>query len=474
MASPNVSFSQIPASIRKPGVYIEFNSSLAVRSLPSNRQRVRLIGQRRSTGLVLAGVPTQLASDADAGSAFGYGSHIHLMARALLKANPYADVHAIAVDDAAGAVAASGTVTLSGTATAAGAVVLRVGATDVRAAVASGDTAATVAAALNTALAAVPELPVTAGVAGAVVTVTAKCKGPQGNDIKLAARLEAATGLAAAVVAMANGSGSPDIATTLAAVQAAGDDIIVCSLTDASNLTKLRTHLAFVGNGVEQRGAIAVIGSAASYGTTVALAATINDARIVLSWLPSTGSQPLEIAGAMAGLLAFEEDPARPLNGLQLPALDAPPVASRPTRTDIEGCLANGVTPLAVGPGERVQVVRAITTYTLNAAGVTDVAWLDVTTVRTMDYLRKALRTRLALRFPRDKATARTLARIRSEVIEVLGQLESLEIVENVRANLPAVIVELDSQEVGRANVRVPADVVNGLHVIAGVVDLIL
>ena len=40
MASPNISFDTLPASIRKPGKYFEFNTRLAVRTLPANVQRV--------------------------------------------------------------------------------------------------------------------------------------------------------------------------------------------------------------------------------------------------------------------------------------------------------------------------------------------------------------------------------------------------------------------------------------------------
>ena len=46
MASPNISFDTLPSSIRKPGKYFEFNTKLAVRTLPSNAQTLCLIGQR--------------------------------------------------------------------------------------------------------------------------------------------------------------------------------------------------------------------------------------------------------------------------------------------------------------------------------------------------------------------------------------------------------------------------------------------
>ncbi|MCQ9375153.1 phage tail sheath subtilisin-like domain-containing protein [Methyloversatilis sp. XJ19-13] len=474
MPSPNVSFSQVPGSIRTPGTYIEFNARLALRNLPNNRQTVRLIGGRTSSGTGLAGVPTQVFTDAEAATYFGAGSHLHLMVRALLKANPYVDLTAIAVDDNGAGVAATGTVTIAGTATSTGTLSVKIGAQSVDVLVESGDLLAAVAADLVAAITARPDLPVTAAAVSGVVTLTAKNKGTTGNDIKVSATLTGVTGVTATVVAMASGATNPDIAATLTAIQSAGDEILVMPWTDTGNLTKLRDHLELVGNALEQRGAIGIVGTHATYGAAVALAAGINDERVLLAWLPGSASLPWETAAALAAIAAFEEDPARPLNGLELIGLDVPPIASRPGRTEIENCLHNGVTPLKVSPGERVTVVRAVSTYTVNGQAVADPAWLDITTIRTLDYVRFSLRQRITARFPREKATARVLRDIRSEVIDVLLRLEDIEIVENVAANIPGVIVELDSVEVGRVNVRVPTDVVNGLHVIAAVIDLIL
>jgi len=97
-----------------------------------------------------------------------------------------------------------------------------------------------------------------------------------------------------------------------------------------------------------------------------------------------------------------------------------------------------------------VQIVRAITTYTKDANGIDDISLLDLTTIRTLDYVRKACRERIALRFPRAKLSSKTPARVRSELIDVLLKLEELEIVEEVTANLPGLIVERDLQDAGR------------------------
>jgi len=43
-----------------------------------------------------------------------------------------------------------------------------------------------------------------------------------------------------------------------------------------------------------------------------------------------------------------------------------------------------------------------------------------------------------------------------------------------VAANADGVIVERDSQDVNRLDAKIPVDVVNGLHVFAGRIDLIL
>ena len=150
------------------------------------------------------------------------------------------------------------------------------------------------------------------------------------------------------------------------------------------------------------------------------------------------------------------------------------PVAKRLGRMEQESALYNGCTPLEVGPGEKVQIVRAITTYTRDPQGVEDIALLDLTTIRTLDYIRKACRERISLRFPREKLTNRTSAKVRSELIDVLYKLEELEIVEEVKANLPGLLVERDLQDPNRLNAKIPADVVNGLHVFAGRIDLLL
>jgi len=473
MASPNIAFASIPASIRKPGKYFEFNTSLAVRTLPGNLQKTLILAQRLAAGTVAANTVVDVFSDAEAATYFGRGSQAHLMVRAALTANPYLALTVLAMDDAGASVAASATVTHSGTATSAGTLTLNIAGQQVMIAIASGDTAANIAAALKAQCDKQPDLPVTAAVVTSTVTLTAKNKGTQGNAVKLST-VCTATGLTVTPGTMASGATDPTAATGLAVAFASGHNIIITAWNDATNLAALRTHLDNVSGALEQRGAIGIYGHTGSLGTATTLAGGVNSGRISGILVPGAVNLPCEVAAAYGAVVDSEEDPARPLNTLALTGITAPPLANRLSRTEQENALYNGVTPSEVGPGDKVQIVRAVTTYTLDPQSVPDISLLDLTTIRTLDYVRKACRERIALRFPRDKLSARTPPKVRGELLDVLKKLEGLEIVEMVDANKDGLLVERDLQDPNRLDARIPCDVVNGLHVFAGRIDLLL
>lgn len=473
MASQNIAFDAIPSSIRKPGKYAEFNTALAVRTLPGNLQKTLIVGQRLASGSVAANTVVDVFSDEEAAAYFGRGSLAHRMVMAALRANPYLSLEAIALDDAASGLAAHGTVTITGPANTAGVLTLRLGGDKVQIAIAVGDVQNAIAAALKAQFDAQPDLPVTAAVVNNVVTLTAKNKGLQGNGIHLAASCSAAN-VTAAVGAMAGGDVDPDVTTAMATVFSAGHNVIVCPWNDATSLQALRDHLEAVAGPLEKRGAVGIYAKADTLALATTLAGDINGGRVTGIVVPGAYEMSCEIAAIYGAIVAFEEDPARPLNGLTLPGVTVPPIDKWLSRTEQENALNNGVTPTEVGPGGTVQIVRAITTYTVNATGTPDIALLDLTTIRTLDYTRKAIVDRLSLRFPRSKKTARVMRQIREEVLDVLYKLESLEILENVKANEDGVIVEEDLQDPNRVNVRIPSDVVNGLHVVGIRIDLLL
>jgi phage tail sheath gpL-like len=478
MASKNISFDSIPSSIRKPGKYIEFNTKTAVRALPANKQRVLIIAQRLAAGTIAALKPTAVFSDAEAGKYFGVGSIAQLMVRAAIKAYAYLDLSVCALDDSASSpIKRVETLTLTGPATSTGVITLYVGNVRIQVGINTSDTAIAIATALAAALANLPDLPF-AYAQGAspndhIITFTAKNAGTVANQVDFACEVTA-TGVTAALAQTTAGSVDPDISTALAAVFAEEYNIIVTPFNDSTSLAALKTHLDSVSGPMEQRPGVGVYGYDGLLASCTTLSAGVNSGRIVCPYLRGTRSPAYELGAAFGAVTASEEDPARPLNTLALTGIAAPAIADRLSRTEQENLFYNGVTPIEVGPGEVSQIVRAISTYMHDPQGIDDVSLLDITTIRTLDYTRKAVRERIALRFPREKLSSRTPAAVRDQIIDVLDRLEDLEIVEEVDANADGVVVERDEQDVNRLNAKIPVDVVNGLHVFAGRIDLLL
>lgn len=473
MASKNIAFDQIPSSIRKPGKQIEFNTRLAVSTLPANRQLVLIVGQMLPTGTAEPLQSQTVFSDVMAAELFGRGSMAAIMAERAIKANPYLNLSIIGIPDDAQAIAASGSVKLAGTASGSGVISLYVGQTRVDISARNGDTAETLMATLQTAVSKLLDLPLTAEVSQAAVVLTARNKGAAGNDIILRVASTVA-GITTTLTPMSGGAIDPDVKDALAAVFAGGHNILICPYATDEAITAFRDHLDAVSHPLEQRGAIGVAGWRKSFSTGTTLTRKINSGRFSVAWHNGSVMAPFEIAAGYGAVMASEEDPARPYNTLSVLGLDVTPLESRPGRTEQEAALYNGLTPLEVGAGDKVRIVRAISTYMVNDAGADDISLLDITTIRTLDYVRKAILERWELRFPREKLSERTRAKVRSETIDVLYKLEALEIIERVTENLEKLLVERDEQDPNRINTAIPADVVNGLHVMAGRIDLYL
>ena len=475
MTSANVSFDKIQTSTRKPGVYVEWNTKLAVRNLPANKQRVLIVAQHNNPALGgLTGLEN-VFSAADAAAKYGAGSMAHLMVTAAIKAYAYADLSLITVADNEAGVAATGSITITGTAATQGVLRVNIGNADtLTVGVAARASAATVAAAVKAAIDAETSLPVTATASEGSVTLTAKNKGTHGNHIRIRAS-NTAEGITVAVRPMSGGDADADIGPALNAVVAEGHHLIAVGCTDEANLLKLRAHLDTVGAPEEKRWALGIYGQTGALAQTTTQAGRLNSGYLYSAWYRKTPSLPCELAAAFAAVAAGEEDPARPLNTLKLNGIGVCDSADKTMRTEQENALYNGVTPIETSPdGTSAQIVRAISTYTKTANGTADESLLDMTTVRTLIYVSGACADRIALRFPRDKMTGHTIDRVRSELIDVLMKCEELEIVEDVENNLAKLIVERDAQNIGMLNCRVPSDVVNGLHQVGMVIDLYL
>lgn len=339
-------------------------------------------------------------------------------------------------------------------------------------AVTAGTNAQAVADKLRAKLAASPACLVTGGGTGANLTLTAKNKGQIGNEITVSVHSGAA-GLTFNVSALANGQKNAEIAAALTVVAGKHYHVIASPFSDDANAKALSNHLAEVSNAIEQRGSIGVLGWRGTLATGIAFAEKLNDGRITCAWYKGAVEGNALIAAGYAAQLAAEQDPAKPLNTLEVRGLSVTADADWPLFAECNNALFNGLTPLTV-VNNKVQIMRAVSTYTKSAANVDDPSLLDITTIRTLDYTRKAVKERIALRFPRAKLSDTLVPKVKSEVLDVLIKLEEAEIIENAEANKGKLQMVRAENDPNRLNAVIPADVVNGLHVFAGRIDLIL
>jgi phage tail sheath gpL-like len=145
-----ISFDQVPADWRVPGVYVEVRPNQRAMGLASYEPRVLLIGQM-TTGTATAGVPRRITRRDQATAFFGAGSAIEAMVNAFLDANGTTIIDAMGLAAPGGAVAATGTFAITGTTTAAGTLVAYIAGRRVAVAMESGSDAAAVSTSLDAA-----------------------------------------------------------------------------------------------------------------------------------------------------------------------------------------------------------------------------------------------------------------------------------------------------------------------------------
>jgi len=296
-----IQFDQIPASLRRPGKYLEFNTRLAVRGLPENRQKLLVIGQKLAAGSQDPLEVVQIAGEDISNAYFGRGSILALACSAALNANRYVDLWAIAQDDAGAAVAAAGDITFTNAATGAATLSIWIGNQKVDVLVETDDTATEIAAAVVAEMttAKQPDLPVTAAVNGGddtQVDLTAKNKGTLGNEIGIVVTWSSDVTTSAAITAMASGATDPDIQDALDVIFPEQYDLVVSAYPDSTNLGKLDTHLEDVAGALEQREGLGLFATTGTLTAATTLADALNSGFLSGGWLEATKSLSYEVA----------------------------------------------------------------------------------------------------------------------------------------------------------------------------------
>lgn len=483
-----ISFNAIPVGLRVPGAYVEFDSTRATNGLPAGINRILLIGQRLAAGTIAALTPTTVTQADQADLYFGRGSMLARMARALKAADRTVELVCLALDDIGGGTAATGTITISGPATAAGTIALMIAGQRIQTGVASGASASTAAAAIAAAINAGADLPVTANAVAAVVTLTSVHKGTCGNEIDVrhsyyqGESLPAGIGLA--IVAMSGGATDPDYATIWPVIGDAPFSAIAIGTASAAIIAACKVELDDRWGPLRALESFVWGARPGTQGELAAFGQTLNTQLVSVMGSGKSPSPPWEWAASLAGVAnaSGNIDPARPLQTLSLPGIAGPPETQRFTRAERELLLKDGISTYRVDPDGTVRIERAITTYQLNASGIDDIAYLDVETVRTLSYLRQAVRARISLKYPRHKLAGNdarfgpgqaivTPNILRAELVALMRELEDAGLVENLDQFKGDLIVERNATDPNRVDALIPPDIVNQFRVFAGQVQ---
>lgn len=482
-----VAFTTLPNDIRVPFFYAEVDPSKANSS--GRRTRTLVVGPKLAAGTALVNAQLLCTSNGQANTYAGRGSILARMVDAYRRNDDFGEMWILPVSDPGAGVAATKTATVTGPATAAGTIPLYVAGQLVQIAVASGDTATAIAAAIAAAVQAGADLPYTAAAADAVATLTCKHKGLIGNDIDVRTAYRGPSGgeslpagVTVTIAAGVAGAGSPDLAAALAALGDEEFDHIVMPWTDATSLDAFRDEMNDVtGRWSPLRMIYGHVYTAkvAAHATLVTLGGQRNDPHTSIVGLADTPTPSYEIAAAFAGRAArsLGNHPSIPLRTLKLIGVLAPPPDSRFTIQERNILYWGGISSAVTVAGE-VMIDRAITTFRVNVHGQPDNGMLNVTRMfqisYTVRYLRQEAERTMSRSILADDGTAFgaglpivTPKIIRGGQIAAYGDLIELGIAENMEAFKKYLIVERDPNNSERVNTLFAPDYVNELNTVA-------
>lgn len=377
---------------RVPGAYAEIVFNQGAASAASPGREVVFVMPKTSAGAWTVNTRYKVTNEAEARTGAGTGSPLHRGLRKFLKHNPDATVWAVPYAASSGGSPATATTTIifSGSLTSGGTVTLIIAGEQIPVGFSSTDTMTNIGDNAAAAINAKTHLPVTAANVTGTVTLSAKIAGAsQGTATIFAINVHAeiaplSTGLVATVLgqlgagtAGADGSTTEaaNFSTALATLDAVRKYYIVTSLTDATSLGHLKTHIT---NKSLPRVGHRSVGIAANRQTGSA-AATIatgrNYERLAIFWMENSEHDPAELAGAMAAVIQKEEaiHPAVNFDGYPLNDIILPHYADAdiPTPTEQNDAINDGLTPIT-SAGVFTSIVMATTTRSKDATGALD------------------------------------------------------------------------------------------------------
>lgn len=413
------------------------------------------------------GVGTEIRavySKEDVATAIGKGLGYYAY-RAIAANDAQALIDLVACAESAGA-AATGTFTAGGSVTAAMTWRLWVMGWYVDVSWAVGETPTDFAVKAVAALNAMSEdLFVIASSAIGVVTLTARSKGPAGNDVRIRVQQLAGTGgtLVAGAATLTGGTTEPDMTTALTLIEGQEYDYILPCISNAeaqaagtTNMSRVEDHIDALDSGSDAKLQQAYVASTGSIASAKTGAIGRNSAIMSHVLCVNAECLPCELAGADMGdrmrRRRLESNANRVLTKLLRVRGSKDPVADKPSGAEPTDAINNGVSLCSYNRQNEVIILRSVTTHSQDTGGNPDRRAFDTNEIDGLFDYGKDLRTFLPQEFLNPDGGQVKLAKDREEGDE----------------ELPAGVVE--ERDVRSAIVRrtvgfwIPKGVIDGPH----------
>lgn len=488
-----IAFDGIPDDLMTPGVYVEFDNSMAVQGLTNQTNRIVLLAPKLKAGEATANVPVMVTSTADAKRLAGVGSIGAAMLCRIFDVTKTVETWFLPVEDPAGGAEAKRTITLSGSPTEAGTLSLYVTGTLVQVGVGVGDSADDIATAIADAIKAKSDLTVTAAASAKIVTVTSRHKGVVGSDLDIRVNFydsqRTPAGLSVDIGAVTGGTGSHEIQDAIDALGATQYLTMISAFADDTALQIIEGELKKRWGHLFQNDSHCFIAKRGTVGEINSFLDQRNNEHMTCVVCEKDGEpQPTFEKAALLGALAafyLGIDPARPLKELVMPGRLPSTVDVRFQREERNLLLASGAATTYVNEGGEVVVERCPTMYTKTSTGVNDISYQQTETMYTLSRLRYQVRARLLQRFPRHKLVGDDVeippgvAMVNPKIVRAeLGNLASLWVeaglIEDRKQFMNDLVVERDVNVPTRLKVLIAPNLVNQLFVIGVKTQFIL
>jgi phage tail sheath gpL-like len=507
-----ISFNNIPANWKIPLFYLEVDPSMA--GLPVTREPALMAGYMFTApqGASLAGtatpnIPIPIGTLSAAQAAFGQGSMLAQMFARWYDNSFAQEVWALPIADPTTGAKAHGDLTVNGPATDFGTLALYIAGQFVQVGVSQDDTADIVAANIMAAINDDANLPVVASQAtppSPIVTLTCKWTGLTGNDIYITANYyghlggedyppgitltfptgnilnDATTG-----GLLNGGSGLPTWDTAITNINVLDFKYVALPFTDQETLNAWELEYGFDDGGrwgwLRQMYGIIFSGRRDSYAEMLAWSATQNNGIYSALGIEIDSPSPVwewSAAYCSKGARAFLNDPARPLQTLELTGIKPAPLHQRWVAQELQVFATAGIATHKASPDGPPMILRETTTYQLNTYGMADDAYELLSTMATLTRLFRNMRYAITTKYPRHKLADDgtrygvgqaivTPSVIKSEIVALYAIDEFNGLVENAAAFKDNLVVERDNTDPNRVNVLYPPDLVNQLRVFA-------